>query len=151
MVSGLVLLLSVLVGVLLAVTVQQFVVAQDRLEDELNPARVELSTLLALYVDQETAERGYILTGRQEFLEPYAAATPAIESTLAALDGQVSSAVGAHIAEMDRAYRAWLTRAAEPELAAARAGDLDVLGRQVHDSRLIGGFPPMAEWRRSVL
>lgn len=25
---------------------------------------------------------------------------------------------------------------------------LDVLGRQVHDSRLIGGSPPMAEWRR---
>ena len=37
-VSGLVLLLSVIVGVLLAVTVRQFVVAQDRLEDELNPA-----------------------------------------------------------------------------------------------------------------
>ena len=65
-----------IVGVLLAVTVRQFVVAQDQLEDELNPARVELSTLLALYVDQETAERGYILTGRQEFLEPYDAAAP---------------------------------------------------------------------------
>jgi hypothetical protein len=25
---------------------------------------------------------------------------------------------------------------------------LDVLGRHVHDSRLIGGLPPMAEWRR---
>lgn len=28
---------------------------------------------------------------------------------------------------------------------------LDVLGRHVHDSRLIGGSPPMAEWRRPVL
>ncbi|CUR60256.1 hypothetical protein NOCA1200019 [metagenome] len=28
---------------------------------------------------------------------------------------------------------------------------LDVLGRQVHDNRLIGGSPPMAEWRRRVL
>ncbi len=130
-----------IVGVLLAVTVQQFVVAQDQLEDELNPARVELSALLALYVDQETAERGYILTGRQEFLEPYDAAIPAIRSTLAELDGQVSPAVREHIAEMDRAYRAWLTGAAEPELAAARNGEreraVDLVasgeGRQLFD------------------
>jgi len=122
-VTGLVLLLSVIVGVLLAVTVRQFVVAQDRLEDELNPAGMELSTILALYVDQETAERGYILTGRPEFLEPYDAAAPAIRSTLAELDGQVSPAVRDQIAAMDSAYRAWLAEAAEPELAAAQGGD----------------------------
>ena len=84
------------------VTVRQFVIAQDRLEDELNPARVELSTILALYVDQETAERGYILTGRPEFLEPYDDAAPAIETTLAELNDQVSPAVREHIATMDR-------------------------------------------------
>jgi pimeloyl-ACP methyl ester carboxylesterase len=29
--------------------------------------------------------------------------------------------------------------------------DLDVPGWEVHDSRLVGGCPPRAEWRRSVL
>ncbi|MDF1603504.1 SpoIIE family protein phosphatase [Nocardioides sp. YIM 152315] len=122
-VSALVVLLSVVVGVLLAVTVRQFVVVQDRLEHELNPARVELSTILALYVDQETAERGYILTGRSEFLEPYDEAAPRIDETLDDLDGQVSPVVRERVAAMDQAHRAWLSAAAEPELAAARSGD----------------------------
>jgi sigma-B regulation protein RsbU (phosphoserine phosphatase) len=122
-VSALVVLLSVVVGVLLAVTVRQFVTAQNQLEDELNPARVELSALLALYVDQETAERGYILTGRPEFLEPYQDAVPGIRTILTELDDQVSLAVRQRIATMDQAYDDWRTRAAEPELAAARGGD----------------------------
>jgi hypothetical protein len=33
--------------------------AQHQIEDELNPARVELSTVLTLYIDQETGQRGY--------------------------------------------------------------------------------------------
>jgi sigma-B regulation protein RsbU (phosphoserine phosphatase) len=140
-VSGLVLLLSLFVGVLLAVTVREFVAAQHRLEEELNPSRVELSTILALYVDQETAERGYILTGRPEFLEPYDAATPAIRSTMAELDTQVSPDVRERIADMDHAYQDWLTGAAEPELAAVRRGDRELAialvasgeGRQLFD------------------
>lgn len=122
-VTGVVVLISVVVGALLAVTVKQYVDVTDRLEHELNPARVELRTVLALYVDQETAERGYILTGRPEFLEPYDAAAPEIESTLDALDGQVSAAVRARVAAMDTAHQVWLEEAAEPELAAARGGD----------------------------
>ena len=34
---------------------------------------------------------------------------------------------------------------------ATRTRRLDVPGGQVHDSRLIGGWPPRAEWRRPVL
>lgn len=122
-VAGAVVLLSLVVGVLLAVTVAQFVSARDELADELNPARVELGTLLALYVDQETAERGYILTGRPDFLEPYDEAGPHIEDTIARLSDQVSPQVWDRIVAMDEAHQAWLEQAVEPELAAARGDD----------------------------
>ncbi len=121
--AGLVVLLSLVVGALLAVTVAQFVSAQDRLRDELSPAKVELGTILALYVDQETAERGYILTGRSEFLEPYDAAAPQIDQLLDKLQGQVSTDVWGRLAAMDEAHQDWLEQAAEPELDAARSGD----------------------------
>ena len=75
------------------------------MEDELNPARVELGAVLALYVDQETAERGYILTGRPEFLEPYDAAGPQIETMLDELRRQVSGPVDQRITEMDEAHQ----------------------------------------------
>ena len=101
-VTALVVLLCILVGALLAVTAVQIASTQNELEDELNPARVELSTLLALYVDQETAERGYILTGRPTFLEPYDAAGPEIERILALLGTQVSPEVRPRADRHDR-------------------------------------------------
>lgn len=122
-VAAVVVLLNLVVGVLLAVTAIQVESAQNELEDQLNPARVELSTVLALYVDQETAERGYILTGKQEFLEPYDAAAPAIERNVALLRDQVSPEVRAALTAMTDAHRTWLTESAEPELAAARDGN----------------------------
>jgi CHASE3 domain sensor protein len=124
-VAGLVAALSVVVGILLAVTAVQVASAQHEIEDELNPARVELGRVLALYVDQETGQRGYILTGREEFLDPYDAAGPRIESNLALLRGQVSPEVRAELTTMTDAHQAWLTRTVEPELAAARRGDRD--------------------------
>jgi CHASE3 domain sensor protein len=124
-VAGLVAALSVVVGILLAVTAVQVASAQHEIEDELNPARVELGRVLALYVDQETGQRGYILTGREEFLDPYHAAGPGIESNLALLRRQVSPEVRAELTTMTDAHQAWLTRTVEPELAAARRGDRD--------------------------
>lgn len=124
-VTGLVALLSVVVAALLAVTVMQFAAAQDQVEDELNPARVELGSLLALYVDQETAERGYILTGQREYLEPYTSAQPQIEQTLDLLRKQVSGRVWERVAAMDRAHQAWIDRSSEPELAAMASGNRD--------------------------
>src|SRR3954452_20258771 len=118
-VAAAVVLLSLAVGALLAVTVAQFVSARDEVADELNPARVELGRLLALYVDQETAERGFILTGRPEFLEPYDEAGPQIADTIAQLDDQVSPQVWQRVVAMDAAHGAWLEQAIEPELAAA--------------------------------
>ncbi|MBZ5737463.1 PP2C family protein-serine/threonine phosphatase [Nocardioides mangrovi] len=123
-VAAVVALLSIAVGILLTVTVAQFVDVQDRIEDELNPARVELGGVLALYVDQETGERGFILTGRDEFLAPYDAAGPQIDEDLALLREQVSPSVWRLVQVMDAAHEQWLRQAVRPELAAARSGDL---------------------------
>ncbi len=41
-----------------------------------------LTTLLSLLDDTETGERGYIITGKEEFLEPYRAALRSVDRTL---------------------------------------------------------------------
>lgn len=48
-------------------------------------ARVELQTLRGALVDAETGERGYLLTGREEYLQPYKAAAAAVPAVVARL------------------------------------------------------------------
>ena len=45
--------------------------AVRRVDGTIIPARDELSSLLTSLVDQETGERGFLLTGKDQFLEPY--------------------------------------------------------------------------------
>jgi len=47
--------------------------------------RLEIITLLSHLNDAETGQRGYVITGDESYLEPYAAALPAIDPTLARL------------------------------------------------------------------
>jgi sigma-B regulation protein RsbU (phosphoserine phosphatase) len=124
-VAALVLALSVLVGVLLVVTLVQVSRAQAVLEEDLNPARVALATVLAGYVDQETAQRGYILTGDPEFLQPYDDAPAQIDRDLDRLRRQLAGEpeLLADVEAMVVAHERWQTTTAEPELAAADAGD----------------------------
>ena len=42
-----------------------------------------LQTLLATLIDAETGQRGYLITGTESFLEPYAAAQVALPGVLA--------------------------------------------------------------------
>ncbi len=46
---------------------------------ELQGVRIELAALLAAYVDAETGQRGYLLTGDKTYLEPYHAARAALD------------------------------------------------------------------------
>jgi signal transduction histidine kinase len=83
-------------------------------------ASLEMQTtlfeLLTLIVDAETGQRGYLLTGRDEYLQPYTAAAPKIESamqrlrellvthgTVAQRDalGRINGLVGKKIAELE--------------------------------------------------
>lgn len=132
-VTVLVVVLSAVVGALLVVTLAQVSRAQADLEDELNPARVALATILAAYVDQETAQRGFILTGDPDFLQPYRDAPAQIEQDLAQLRRQLAERPDllADVAAMDDAHERWQDTAAAPELAAAEAGDRQEAARLV--------------------
>ncbi len=60
-----------------------------------------ISALFAAAQDVETGTRGYMLTGRDDFLEPYHAGVSAIEGRLAELRGEVSDNP-AQIARLNR-------------------------------------------------
>src|SRR5579863_8253611 len=64
---------------------------------ELNVSRQIRNTtddLLALLTDAETAQRGYLLTGKETYLEPYNRAKTAIPPVLARLDSATRSNSG---------------------------------------------------------
>ncbi len=77
-----------------------------------------LNESLALIVDAETGQRGYLLTGREEYLAPYKAALPRVEITVSrvremlvtrgspeerATFGRLNSLIGKKLAELEAA------------------------------------------------
>ncbi len=60
----------------------QELIENERWVDHTHEVRRQLAYLLTLLVDAETGERGYIITGKEEFLEPYAAARREIPKVL---------------------------------------------------------------------
>jgi signal transduction histidine kinase len=97
--------------------------AQRDLSDHIRPAQQASSQLYRAFVDQETGQRGFLLTGQGSFLQPYEAGqrqVAVLESRLrgALHDRRYQSAIAAAVAAGDR----WRRQAAEPEIAARRAG-----------------------------
>jgi serine phosphatase RsbU (regulator of sigma subunit) len=94
----------------------------SRQEDELwRPGQVAARDLFAYAVDQETGQRGYVLTGDRQFLAPYTegktgsdAAISTLESVFAS-DSQLSGLVEQVGADLSN----WRSQAAQPEIAAA--------------------------------
>ncbi len=76
-------------------TIAQLQRDQQRITD-LQAERLELETLLRVYVDAETGQRGFIITGEESFLAPYEVA----RKKLATGNGRLKSALGAD-AELD--------------------------------------------------
>ncbi len=109
----------------LSVTVVSLRHAEDRQQHQLAPATLGLGQALALFVDQETGERGYIITGDMAFLQPYLQASRQLPGVLSDLRRQLASLPSAST-EIDRvrtAHDTWMRAAIGPELAAAMAGD----------------------------
>jgi CHASE3 domain sensor protein len=97
---------------------------------QLTAALTDTGGLLTRYSDEETALRGYLLSGGQAlFLQPYTNAEAMIPTLEADLQHQTSGAsvtVHAEVAALLAAHRDWSHAILEPELAEAKAGQLQL-------------------------
>ena len=115
-------LLSLLAVVLGGIAVARLYEARNDLLDQAAPAQTAAERLSLALVDQETGVRGYVLSGREEFLAPYrdglAAQRAAVTDLRAFAAGRATPRVDAAEAAAER----WRAGYAEPAVAAVRAG-----------------------------
>jgi len=100
-------------------------------DGRLNPARLAIADLLAALVDQETGERGYIITGQEAFLDPYRAGEIAADGHLDELQSLLAPDrdLLAGLQRLRSRIAAWRQLGANFELDAKRAGrDADAAG-----------------------
>lgn len=90
------------------------------------PANATSNKLIAHLVDQETGERGYVITHDAGFLNPYTSGRQAAAQDLVQLRALVGDEpiIASDLAAVEDQWQRWLTQVAEPEISAARAGDL---------------------------
>jgi CHASE3 domain sensor protein len=121
-------LVLVVAGTAVAVNVAlRHVEANRRLVSEtLQPASVQSRALLVSLIDQETGQRGFLLTGDEGFLEPYRDGGARFTRTLAELRADFADDRGMSrtIDGVAEAAATWRRVGAAPEIAARRAGDL---------------------------
>jgi CHASE3 domain sensor protein len=73
--------------------------AMDQLSDHMLPAQEQVAALSKAYVDQETGQRGFMLTADQAFLEPYAAGKTGADRLVAELHASLAGRRGQPTAE----------------------------------------------------
>jgi len=85
-------MIPLVLGIVISLTLLVFSEVGSRRLDEANTAHsdalrtlAQLQNILTLVVDAETGQRGYMLTGVPEYLEPYRAAVPKIDAAITAL------------------------------------------------------------------
>jgi signal transduction histidine kinase len=125
------LILLLVVSAISTLLVQHKVRAtQLHLRQTLRPAQVAVAMLGEAYVDQETGERGYLLTGDTSFLQPYAAGQVQAARFRRQLARELAGdrASARLLGQVDRAAAAWRTQAAGPEINQRMRGP--VTGRQ---------------------
>jgi serine phosphatase RsbU (regulator of sigma subunit)/CHASE3 domain sensor protein len=116
---------ALLLGGFSAWTAWQARDAVHREQTTLLPAAVQTQSLLASMVNQETGERGYLLTTQPVFLQPYTSGLAATARLTKRMEAGLRSypQTEALLAQVTAAYQAWLTQTAMPEIADVRAGD----------------------------
>jgi CHASE3 domain sensor protein len=108
------------------------------------PAAATANQLLADVVDQETGERGFVITGDPAFLQPYQLGQQATPALIAALRQQLTGhkIALALLEQVNTRYESWLHSFAIPQIgdvtrgdaAAAIATEKSGLGRELFDS-----------------
>ncbi|HEX2571596.1 MAG TPA: CHASE3 domain-containing protein [Polyangia bacterium] len=113
-----------------------------------NEIQLGLDQLLLTLVDAETGQRGYLLTGKPEFLEPYARAVPEVPENLRRVDTLLDEDVDARrrLRQIERLARDKLAELAET-VALQQSGDEAAVRALVRSGR---GKHLMDEIRRLV-
>jgi PAS domain S-box-containing protein len=101
----------VLVAVLSGVLLWQIIYLNKAIQEGQHTQQTQSSArqFLRFALDMETGLRGYLLTGKREFLEPYNAAEPAIAGKLNELKSQVAGnpAYAADVRELEVDFEEW--------------------------------------------
>ncbi len=118
----------VVIGLVLAATLPFALYVlhiEDQIQHQLEPASAGARRLLSAALDQETAQRGYLITGDPTFLAPYNSGRQhqaSLEQSLAALP--LDREERANLTATVNALHAWQTQYAEPEIALVQAGHI---------------------------
>lgn len=99
---------------------------QDVLRKVLRPTQNAEAALLTAYVNQETGQRGFLLTGDDRLLQPYTAGRASavrLQAQLMTLTAH-DAASRSLLRDVASAGQAWQQQSAEPEIAARRQGPL---------------------------
>ena len=98
----------------------------NRLSEHVLPAREQVAALSKAYVDQETGQRGFMLTADPTFLGPYGAGKAETDRLIAELRASLAGddEAGQRLNAVVAAAQDWVTQAAEPQFAARRAGSV---------------------------
>src|SRR5262249_49614490 len=119
-------LIAVIAIVLGIIAVANLSSARGRVVDAFDPASLAASTLLGSYLDQETGVRGYALTGKPSFLEPYTLGLRQVPSASGALRRAVARLNDRHLSRdvtaVLAAGRDWGQLYAGPTIAIVRSG-----------------------------
>jgi serine phosphatase RsbU (regulator of sigma subunit)/CHASE3 domain sensor protein len=122
----------VVVGLVTSAAVSETRGRDHYLRDRLQPASKGAESLFVAYLDQETGNRGYDLTGDPKFLEPFTKGTADAARLTALLQERLPDAqTRQELASLTTLHQRWLTEAALPQQAAVQAGDLAEAARIV--------------------
>ena len=143
-IATLALVISAAVGVLAAVSSLSSLSSLNAAADQRKAAllgRLHLEQLLALMTDLETGQRGFVVTGRDDFLEPYHRAVVGIPSAFAQVVASVFTPLPASVNWTD--FRQLIAR--RQALAAAA-----VAGRQLRGNAKLEDFTVFIDGKRTM-
>jgi CHASE3 domain sensor protein len=103
--------------------------ARDRISQRLEPAKEELANLELALLDQETGQRGYLITGSERFLAPYRDGRATAERSLDSLRDLLRDDpdLAAGVQRVRSRVQAWQELGADFEIDARRDDRIEVL------------------------
>lgn len=129
-VASLIMVLTVLLATAAAVVGLNLAVDAERTStsalDTYIPAASTLNQLLASMVDQETGERGYVITAQSRFLQPYDAGRRTTRSLVPRLRHylRLDPAAQSVLRQSVKRYTLWLHQFAVPQITDVQRGDV---------------------------